>query len=73
MKKTIKDLEMKVTELSNDSQEMKKYLFDLSQQNLELKQTILELCNYNHWQKDIISEIASKLGIRFEPDRSWTD
>ena len=33
----ITDLEMKITELSTDNQEMKKCLSDLSQQNFELK------------------------------------
>ena len=66
VKKTISDLETKVTELTNDNQEIKKYLSDLSKQNLELKQTILELCDYNHWQKDVISEIAKKLSFSSE-------
>ena len=66
LKKTINDLEAKVTKLSNDNEDMKKCLSDLSQQNFELKQTILELSNYNHWQKDIISEIAKKLSVSSE-------
>ena len=66
----ITDLETKITELSNDNQEMKKHLSDLSQQNLEMKQTILELCNYSHWQKDVISEIAKKLSVSSEHHRT---
>lgn len=66
----ITDLETKITELSNENQEMNKHLSDLSQQNLEMKQTILELCNYNNWQKDVISEIAKKLSISSEHYRT---
>ena len=69
-RQVIADLETKVTELSNDNQEMKKHLSDLSQQNLEMKQTILELCSYNHWQKDVISEIAKKLSVSSEHYRT---
>ena len=66
----ITDLETRITELSNDNQEMKKRLTDLSQQNLEMKQTILEVCSHNHWQKDVISEIAKKLGVSSEHSRT---
>lgn len=59
----ITDLETKITELSNDNQDMKKCLSELSQQNFELKQTLLELCNYSHQQRDVISEIAKKLSV----------
>ena len=59
----ITNIERKITELSNTNQEMEKHLSDLTRQNLEIKQTLLEVCNYSQWKKDVLSEIAKKVGV----------
>ena len=67
LKEAVNELEMSVSKLSRENEEMKKLVSCLRQQNNEMKEAVLELCSHSRRQERVILKLAQKLGIESDP------
>ena len=67
LKEAVNELEMSVSKLSRENEEMKKLVSCLRQQNNEMKEAVLELCSHSRRQERVMLKLAQKLGIESDP------